>query len=121
MYAILLNLFVGPSFINYTLSPRKVLQPGEKQYYKVIFKPTTCGTFSHTFNMELASWKSSYSISCVGNADIPKIDMTPAVLFKAKNIFDSRETAGSFKNCIYLKNNDIFDFGFILIRKYSSV
>lgn len=102
------NVAAGESATKEDLRPRRVIKPGEVLRYKLFFEPRKCGKFSHTYTIEITGWNKKYSLHCSGQTDIPRLDMSPDVLFN--NVL-SRRPSNLFPHCVYYKKEETFDFG----------
>lgn len=97
------------------MSMRCVLNPGDSGYYKIQFKPTTCGVFKHKYSVEVIGYRRTYTLECQASADIPSIYAEPDVLFE--HITECRILTHQLDTNVFYKKNNIFDFGPALITE----
>lgn len=98
------------------LVPRRVIDPGETFYYKIYFQPESPCTFNHRFTIEMTGAKKHYSLNCQGIVDIPRINLAPEALFGKENVIKSKLPGVIYKNYLYIKDIDVFDYGSTLVH-----
>lgn len=97
------------------LTSRRILLPGEKWQYRVVFESTTPGDYKHDFVIEIKNSKIIYKVECLGKCNIPKVNSSPEAVFP--KIIATRTEKNAFKSCVFVKNCNVFDFGHIFLQK----
>ncbi|KAB0798017.1 hypothetical protein PPYR_09010 [Photinus pyralis] len=91
-----------------------VLKPGGSVTYRLLFKPERVGFYVHTFTLQVVGWPTQYFLTCEGNCEIPKLNIVPEIIFP--KVLKKRTKKALYHNCIYLSNDEVFDFGPILAQ-----
>lgn len=64
------------------MDPHWILEPGESRVFKVEFRPPAEGRYKTDFLLTLMdNAEATFKIEVEGLADVPRIDMSPEVLF----------------------------------------
>lgn len=98
------------------LEGRTLLQPGQKYFFKVNFCPTLVGAYNYNIGIEIVGCKTKYNLQCDGLCDIPRIDMSPSILFPAT--IRERNNKNKYIRNVYVLNQGYYDFGHMLICKH---
>lgn len=94
---------------------RRILQPGEKWDYRVVFQSASIGDYNYSFRIEIANAKTIYYVECIGKCDIPQINTDPEIIYP--KIIAARNQKNAYDSCVYVQDTDVFDFGFIFLQK----
>ncbi|KAG5865676.1 hypothetical protein JTB14_020627 [Gonioctena quinquepunctata] len=95
-----------------SVQPRSILQPGDIMKYQVVFLPSTCGKFRHTYTMTVLGSDTKHSIVCNASCELPSIDFTPEKVFpKCRESYRYKTLADRFT---FFKEDNVFEFGSIV-------
>lgn len=97
------------------LTPRRILLPGERWQYRVVFESTTPGDYKYDFVIEINNSKAIYKVQCLGTCNIPTVNSNPDVVFT--KVIAARTEKNAFKSCVFVKDSNVFDFGHIFLQK----
>uniref|UniRef100_A0ABD2WU23 HYDIN/VesB/CFA65-like Ig-like domain-containing protein n=1 Tax=Trichogramma kaykai TaxID=54128 RepID=A0ABD2WU23_9HYME len=100
-----------------SLESRLILEPSESKEFKVVFKPIQEGQFKHEFILALMdNPEKTFKIKTLGDAEIPRLNMTPYSIFSkvaSQKLIETHEPT-------YFLSSHCYDFGNFLVSQDQS-
>ncbi len=80
---------------------------------KIRFTSEEIGQFDQTLNFEISGTRRRYQLHCRGMCTFPKINREPRIIFPGRK--KCKETSSEIVHKKYLLNEEVFDFGPLLV------